>query len=215
MVHRWGLGSRVRRRAAVGAATALALVVLQTGTALADDPAPPAPTPGPPAPAAGGRVPSTVGLADGVVDLTTCALAVVGCPPTGPARLVCDLLPYVLGQPSGLPAPPVPPMATAPPAVSVDDRPSSGAAHLSGGDGVAPALDDVGLALGSAAPPATAVPASDPAPPPGPPALPPARDGAAPGLASTGMPVVAALAGLVLLAVGGCLTWARSRGRQT
>jgi hypothetical protein len=245
MVHRWGLGTRVGGRAAVGAATALALVVLRTGAALADAPDPSAPTPdadvvaaayaaldpgadlplvdvsldptagpappadpGPPPPAP--RLPPPVVLDRGVVDLTTCGLAVIACPPSGPARLVWDLLPLVMGAPGEVPAPAVPPMATADSVVPAAGQPAPAAGQLSGGDGAAPALDAIGLEPGTVVRPEAAVPAApagNPVPPPG-----TARPGTQPPLASTGMPVVAALAGLVLLVVGGCLTWARSSG---
>lgn len=67
-------------------------------------------------------------------------------------------------------------------------------------DTVSPALDTPGL---------SSVPAAGPMP-----AAPPAATPRVPasGLAGTGAPIVAALAGLVLLVVGGLLTWARARG---
>jgi hypothetical protein len=253
MVHRWGLATRVRRRAAVGAAVALALVVLQAGPAVADDPARPKPTPdtagpaagaawpdpavdlpnlGPPLvphgdptpadipppapgapPAAGAAVPAPAVLDRGVVDLTTCALAAMGCSPSAAARLVWDLLPLVAAPP-GQPA--MPGAAPPGPGTVASDAPLPTAAAPpppATSDGVAPPLDAVGLVLGPAFPPAVPPVAPAPARAPAPAAAPLASAGpaAAPALASTGAPVVAALAGLVLLAVGGCLTWARSR----
>jgi hypothetical protein len=87
-------------------------------------------------------------------------------------------------------------------------QPPSAAGQLV--DGAAPALDAVGLALGTSARPGAAMPAGAPATPAAAPAAAP-HAGAPPALASTGAPIVAALAGLVLLLVGGCLTWARAR----
>jgi hypothetical protein len=264
MEHRWGMGSRVGRRAAVGAATALALVVLQAGAALADDPTPSVPTPvgtlvdgfgvgfvGPdstadlpllgisldpyaavpqdapppaadaqPLPASGARPDRStatgtrrmtpVAIDRDVIVLTTCAFTAVGCASADPARLVSDLMPFVLGAPSDLPAssspvgqPVVPPVGD--PAAG---QPPSAAGQLV--DGAAPALDAVGLALGTSARPGAAMPAGAPATPAAAPAAAP-HAGAPPALASTGAPIVAALAGLVLLLVGGCLTWARAR----
>ena len=63
MEHRWGLGTRVGRRAAAGAGAALALLLLRAGAALADSPAPSAPTPGGDVPAAEAVVPDLPPLA--------------------------------------------------------------------------------------------------------------------------------------------------------
>jgi hypothetical protein len=265
MEHRWGMGSRVGRRAAVGAATALALVVLQTGAALADDPTPSVPTPagplvdgfgvgfvGPdstaglpllgisldpydavpqdaqpaaaaaqPLPASGGRPDRStatgtrrvtpVAIDRDVIVLTTCAFTAVGCASADPARLVWDLMPFVLGVPSDLPASSSP---VGQPVVPPGGDPAAGQQPSATGqlvDGAAPALDAVGLALGTSARPGAALPAGAPATTPAaaPAAAP--HSGTPPALASTGAPIVAALAGLVLLLVGGCLTWARAR----
>jgi hypothetical protein len=271
MEHRWGMGSRVGRRAVMGAAAAMALVALQTGAALADAPAPSAPTPvgtvatgeipddlgsglvGPdptaglpllgvsldtydvmpqasppetgaaqPLAASGSRqerplAPSTRRGAPGAIDrdvvvLTACAFTATGCASADPARLIWDLLPFIVGAPGGLPAPgqPCPAAATCSPAGQpVGDpaavQPPPVAGQLVGG--AAPALDAVGLALGTPARPGAPVPAGAAAAAS---ASAPSAS-APPALASTGAPIVAALAGLVLLMVGGCLTWARAR----
>jgi len=255
MVHRWGLGRRVGDRAAMGAAVALALVVLRTGAALADDPTPSVSTPDgalaagdslagdlPPLDlslgASGGAVPwapqppadpvprpsASVSAARpfavdrDVVDLTTCALAALGCAPAESGRLVLDLLPIVIGATSELPAQGQPcvvraacaivqPVAAPPGADPAAGQPLPAPGPLT--DGTVPALDAVGAALGTTARPGLAAPVSASAS--GAPAAPAGPDPTGPGLASTGAPVVAALAGLVLLAVGGCLTWARVR----
>ena len=151
-----------------------------------------------------------------------------GLPPAGAGArgLVTHLVPLLLGTPAAvLPAvSALTPVNVAPPACAAGDAcgmlalaapGGSRPAPLSRGDlvSLAPAMDAVALALGTprtddgtGVPPGPATPARA--------GLAPASDppSAGPALASTGSPIVAALAGLVLLAVGGFLTCARARG---
>jgi len=212
MVHRWGLGSRVGDRATMGAVLALALVVLRTGAALADDPAPSVPTPDGALAAAGSslagdlppldlslgasrdavpreaqapadpvpRPPAGVPAARpfavdrDVVDLTTCALAALGCAPAESGRLVWDLLPFVIGATGEQPAQGQPCVVRAACAIVQPVAAPPGAAGAAAGQpvpapgplagGTLPALDAVGVALGSPARPGRA--ARPPAPTP-------------------------------------------------
>lgn len=242
MEHRWGSGWTVGWRFTAGAVVALALaapagaafaddplpaVPTPAGTIVAGD-----------TPDGDGLViaVSGSGLARGLPDVgvvldqgpvgpEATAAADPGLPPAAGARgLVTHLVPLLLGTPGAvLPAvsalTPLPP-----PACAAGDACVRAAlagqggvrpAPLSRGDFVslAPTMDAVALALGtprtddgSGGPPGPATPARA--------GLAPASDppAAGPALASTGSPIVAALAGLVLLAVGGFLTCARARG---
>ncbi|HEY7199007.1 MAG TPA: hypothetical protein VIC57_02290 [Candidatus Dormibacteraeota bacterium] len=138
--------------------------------------------------------------------------------------LVWRLLPALLGAPGAvLPSAVAVPVGLEPPPCVPGDvcaLTAPGAAHplaiLAGGQLVplTPAVDAVGAAVGAPrmdvmapVPPVPVAPAG-----PGTAARSDPRASGPPPLASTGSPIVAALAGLVLLAVGGFLTWARARG---
>jgi hypothetical protein len=221
----------------MGAATALTLVVLHGAAALADDSTPPVATPVGTllAGGTGDGTGLTVGFAgEGpAAELPAISVAVEPVPgapaPAGTLdRVVWSLLPSTLSLPAALVpaagAPPVSPIQ--PPAVPAPRRPAAVPPSLTGcalaalslgPDCAAPVapLDPVGFALGQAGVPfaASAIAPAPALPAPALPAPAVASRPPLPGstLASTGTPVVAAFAGLVLLAVGGLLTWARSR----
>jgi hypothetical protein len=187
MEHRWGLNSRLGRgrTAAVGAGVALALLG-PSGVALADDPDPSVSTP----------VGTLVVWGSGPAVLAP------------PAPLVGELSP--LG--AGLPA------VVAPAAVQLPGLrlPVCALAVLPSGPRrrecaplAAPAADPAPAAR----PAAGDEPARSPAPAGSAGAVAPSATStgsSAPALASTGTPVATAVAGLVLLLIGGLLTWVRA-----
>jgi hypothetical protein len=168
---------------------------------------------------------------DQVAVLTVCAFAAPSCAGAGSMRAALDLAPAVLRATAGLscarpPAcvtPTTPPSSvasgprTSPASTARTSPPASSARTAPPVDcGVgapssarrcqqrfSPTMGAFGLVVGTRAAPGPPPATTDP-------------DGASAGqqggpLASTGTPVVAALAGLVLLAMGGLLTW-RTRG---
>lgn len=164
---------------------------------------------------------------DQVAVLTVCAFAAPSCAGAGSMRAALDLVPAVLGVAAGLSCARPPACATAapssvasgprtspasnartsPPASSARTAPpvDCGAGAPSSARRCQPRFSPTmgfGLVVGTGAsgpPPATTDPGDASAGQQGGP------------LASTGTPVVATLAGLVLLAMGGLLTW-RARG---